>query len=414
MASKKICIACNEDGFGPSTFAYYVVRALAELWHNSGSTDVLEIWVLNATAYAFNKSIYANLPEVHLVPLDSHIRLEKEAGEVHVAHSLERFSHYAQYRAEYDQVVQPYLKACQVAVDIGVPLLVRSAQKKGIPTITFFDHSWAATIRGICSEEAHYFSNPTPTDADRRLAEQIATEIESDEARTTEVILFDRYITPPLFRRHWESLGLVPKILLGVLGHREDPQTSRAHLNALLTQLDQQPVLTDTPLVLISPGGTPVWSPLLPEIIDSYITRSEQDYLPILSRPTVDEAYKRKMRASMNIRWFDAVVGSTQQVLLPAFDLVVTRAGGGIINDCLASQVPFVCVEESQWQVQLNESVCKELGLIPDLPETSWKMFEENPVSCIDAFFKTQRVTPRNTIPGGAEYYVAEVIRSML
>jgi predicted glycosyltransferase len=246
------------------------------------------------------------------------------------------------------------------------------------------------------------------------LADQLAAEIESDEACTGEVFLFDRYITPPEFRRHWEGLGFTPKILPGVLGQREEPDIARKRLNELLLQLGEQPVSADQPLILISPGGTPVWDRLLEKIIDTYITRGTGKYLPVLSRPNVIDEYKDKMRRSAHICWFDFPAGSTQQVLLPAFDVVVTRAGGGTVNDCLASQTPFVCVEEPQWQVRLIESECKALGLIPDLPETSWPIFQQDPVSCIDTFVTAPRPVPKISVPGGAEKYLANVILSRL
>ena len=414
MSTKKICFACNEDGFGPSAFAYYVVRAIIETWRASHAKDQLEVWILNASAYAFNKALYASFPEVHLARLDSLIRLEKVHGEVHVEQTLKRLSQYAGYRTEYSHGVQAYLKGCHIVIDIGVPLFARSAKQAGIPTLTFFDHSWAATVRGICSEEARYYYNPSPTLEDRALADQLAAEIESDEACTSDVFLFDRYITPLEFRGHWQGLGFTPQILPGVLGQREEPGAARKRLNELLLQLDEQPVSAGQPLVLISPGGTPVWDRLLVEIIDTFITRGTGNYLPVLSRPNVSDEYKDKMRRSAHIRWFDFPAGSTQQVLLPAFDVVVTRAGGGTVNDCLASQTPFVCVEEPQWQVRLIERECKALGLIPDLPETSWPIFQQDPISCIDTFVAAPRAAPNVSVPGGAEKYLANVIVSSL
>ncbi len=170
----------------------------------------------------------------------------------------------------------------------------------------------------------------------------------------------------------------------------------------------------DQPLVLISPGGTPVWDSLLVKIIETSLTRETGNYLPVLSRPNVSDEDKDRMRRSAHIRWFDFPAGSTQQVLLPAFDLVVTRAGGGTVNDCLASQTPFVCVEEPQWQVQLIERECKTLHLIPDLAETSWPIFQQDPVSCIDTFVTTPKPVPNISVPGGAEKYLANVIVSSL
>ena len=232
MSTKKICFACNEDGFGPSAFAYYVVCAIIETWRASHDKDRLEIWILNASASAFNQALYARFPEVHLARVDSLIRLEKVHGEVSVKPTLERLSQYAQYRTAYNQAIQAYLQGCYRAIDIGVPLFARSAKQAGVPALTFFDHSWAATVRGICSEEVRYYYNPSPTLEDRVVAQQLAAEIESDEACSREVFLFDRYMTPPEFRRHWEGLGFTPQILPGVLGQRAGLAPAGRYFNA--------------------------------------------------------------------------------------------------------------------------------------------------------------------------------------
>ena len=128
MSTKKICFACNEDGFGPSALAYYVVRAIIETWRASHDKDQLEIWILNASASAFNQALYAGFPEVHLACVDSLIRLEKMDGEVSVKQTLEKLSQYAQSRTGYSHAIQAYLEGCHLAVDIGVPLFARSAK----------------------------------------------------------------------------------------------------------------------------------------------------------------------------------------------------------------------------------------------------------------------------------------------
>ena len=40
-----ICLACNEDGFGPSAFGYYIARKLMDSWAALGIP--LHITVLN-------------------------------------------------------------------------------------------------------------------------------------------------------------------------------------------------------------------------------------------------------------------------------------------------------------------------------------------------------------------------------
>jgi UDP-N-acetylglucosamine:LPS N-acetylglucosamine transferase len=56
--------------------------------------------------------------------------------------------------------------------------------------------------------------------------------------------------------------------------------------------------------------------------------------------------------------------GATVQGLLPGIDLVITRAGGGIVNDAIACRVPLVCVEEpNHLQVEMIRKNCGKEGL---------------------------------------------------
>ena len=328
--------------------------------------------------------------------------------------TLERLRNYIGERERYTREVEPYLDDCAMAVDIGVPLLAHAAAKKSIPSVTFFDHSWACTLRGVCSPMAEYNDVPLPTQDDRSRAEQLASEIERDESVASEVFVFDRYITPPEFREHWQRLGYQPKVLPGVLGTRQEPAVARQRFNRMLNELRQEAVADGRELVLISPGGTAVWNEILPRLIDEYTSTSERHYLPVLAHPALGAAYQNRVTYSRGMRWFPFVPGATLQAILPAFDLVVTRAGGGIVNDCLASRVPLVCVEEHQWQVQLIERECKALGLIPDFPETSLSKFRNDPVGCIDTFVDAWKTPPPLAPRTGVEKDLAVSLLSML
>jgi hypothetical protein len=59
-----------------------------------------------------------------------------------------------------------------------------------------------------------------------------------------------------------------------------------------------------------------------------------------------------------------AIDGATVQGLLPGIDLVITRAGGGIVNDAIACRVPFICVEEpNHLQVEMIRQNCEDGSL---------------------------------------------------
>ena len=436
MGSKKryLCIACNEDGYGPSAFAYYLVKAIAGLWENKYKSKYkLTIFVINNFAFDFNKTIYDS-PGSIVCPVqlaeDSLIGLEKRNGEVHIKKTLTRLKQYRTHRQEYLNGIQPYLKNCNVAIDIGVPLFVRSARMLQVPhRITLFDHSWTETLRMICSKtniKLYRYNNP-PNKNDRKLAEEIAAFIEEDEACASEVWLFDRYITPDVFWNHWNRLMSPNKLknLEGVLGSRNDPKKAWEILNKHLIDLGQKsvpdPFIKGNPkLVLISPGGTPVWAELISKWIDDLIRNPSLDYIPVFSNPVAVNKkqtlyIKNKMRQSGYVRWFEFIKGSTQQIILPAFDLIVTRAGGGTVNDALAAGVPFACIEEAQVQVKQIEEACFKNGLISE-KGIKLSHFQEDPVRHMDRFFKNRHtcIDAIHQIKTGAEKKLAEKILSLL
>ena len=117
-----------------------------------------------------------------------------------------------------------------------------------------------------------------------------------------------------------------------------------------------------------------------------------------------------RIRTSANVRWFDLVPGGTLQAVLPAFALVVTKASGGTVNDCLANRTPLVCVEERQWQVKLIERECKRLHLIPTFRETALDTFRKDPLRCVDLFVAKCAGRSRRTVPTGEERKVASAI----
>jgi hypothetical protein len=404
----RICIAANEDGFGPSALAFYLIQGLFAEWRKLGRTHKLQIVLLNKRAHKLNHALHDRNKRVQLVPLDSFIRLERQEGEVCVPATVRALRSYPAWQEQYCGAVRRHLVGCALSIDVGVPLLARAARRFGVPHVTVFDHSWARTLQGIVSQQVKS-QQQVPRTADLILARRIAAAIEQDEKYADEVFLFDRYLTPPEFLQHWRKLGLVPRVINGVFGTRCGVDRARNNLNRILHQRDQCTVSTEK-LVLITPGGTAVWAGMMERMIQDYIKRLNTDYLPVFAPYQPTAAQKRRLQKSANIRWFDFVPGGTLQEVLPTFEVVITKAGGGTVNDCLASRTPFVCVEERQWQVKLIERECKRLGIIPTLRQTSLDVFREDPVRSIDMFvakYAGRRCSPVRT---GRERSVAKAI----
>lgn len=415
----RICVACNEDGFGPSAFAYYVIRNLIDSWTRTGDAG-LSVTVLNRSAVTFNRKIYEGRP-VQVEPLDSLVRLLKPNGEVHVPQTLDLLRPYAPTRASYANAVRQMLEGCAVAIDIGVPLFMHAAAQFGVPhRLTVFDHSWAATLRLITSDEWRdvYRENPKPGPAERSLAERIAAHIEEDEALATDVFLFENYITPGEFVSHWKSLGFAPRILRGVLGTRVSQDDARAKLDSTLAEYGKQrPAPQDRLLVLVSPGGTPVWDTQLPKLLEQVLDAPKHSYVLILSKdlgPFLDGRadLKARIENSDRIRYYGPVSGVTQQAILPAFRRIVTRAGGGTVNDALAAGVEVVFVEEPQVQIKLIERECAWLGLSG--PPATLEEFRKDPKRCIDRLVEMSLPKPQVTPALSAEEMVVERVISLI
>jgi hypothetical protein len=85
---------------------------------------------------------------------------------------------------------------------------------------------------------------------------------------------------------------------------------------------------------------------MMERMVRDYIKRLDMEYLPVFAPYQPTAAQKRRLQDSVNIRWFDFVPGGTLQEVLPTFAIVITKAGGGTVNDCLASQVKHL---EKSW-----------------------------------------------------------------
>ena len=113
--------------------------------------------------------------------------------------------------------------------------------------------------------------------------------------------------------------------------------------------------------VYILGGGTPVWDAKLPEIILQLKEKSLPYNVVVFDRNAKPNQY---LRVGHNVFKGGVIDGATVQGLLPGIDLVITRAGGGIVNDAIACRVPFVCVEEpNHLQVEMIRENCEKEGL---------------------------------------------------
>jgi hypothetical protein len=69
--------------------------------------------------------------------------------------------------------------------------------------------------------------------------------------------------------------------------------------------------------------------------------------------------------------------------VFPAFDLVLTRAGGGTVNDALTCGVPLMLVEEpGMWQVEQIRQSCLRMQVAEGVKLDD---FKKSPRACVES-----------------------------
>jgi UDP-N-acetylglucosamine:LPS N-acetylglucosamine transferase len=184
--------------------------------------------------------------------------------------------------------------------------------------------------------------------------------IKEDERKTSAVFLFDDYITPDSFCKHWEALGVKIVPIRGVFGGKRLVSREEARKRMGISESPNDKT------VYILGGGTPVWDAKLPEIIAQLKEKVLPYDVVVFDRNAKPNDYQR---VGNSLYKGGAVYGETVQGLLPGVDLIITRAGGGIANDAIACRVPFVCVEEpGHWQVEMIRKNCERRRLTRTIP----------------------------------------------
>jgi len=178
------------------------------------------------------------------------------------------------------------------------------------------------------------------------------------------LFVFPPFLTPPVFRGFWEGIGVRPEDTGAVLGGRPGRDRREA--------LDFLDLRGPGRTALVLGGDTPVWDAALlrlaASVAESGNTLEKRGLNLVLYVPARlrEHAAVRGLDAAAlpRVRRLDYVPGGTVQEILPAVDLVLTRAGGGMVNDAVACRVPLVCVpERTQPQVEAILEACLARGL---------------------------------------------------
>lgn len=353
----RIGLIPNDDGIGPSAFGYYVAKALLREGHS--------LVVRNESALSVNASFYKDefaKGSVSLQPTFGGIKMRKTAEGVDVPATLRDI---CSYPGRSDNYVVP--DDVDAVIDIGTPAAARAAHAAAKPVFTVFDHSWGKTYEKTLHNFVDSLSSTLGVTDEAELGDmrsailslpvveksqllEAMKRIGQDESKTSTVYLFDYYIAPEPFHAHWKGLDVTIQPISGVFGGKElvDKQHARKRMG----------ISGDAPekTVYILGGGTSVWDTRVPEILSQMKDR-ELGFNVVVFDRNAQPGYHQ--RVGKNLYKIGPVRGGTIQVLLPGVDLIVTRAGGGTVNDAIACRVPFVCVEEpNHWQVEMIRKNC--------------------------------------------------------
>ncbi|MDJ0762618.1 MAG: glycosyltransferase [Myxococcota bacterium] len=357
---RHILLVPNEDGFGPSAFGYYIASALLQ------AAPDFSITVWNRSRFAYNKALYKKsiaTGRVTVEPVWNLIQLQKEDGFVSIPQTLTTIGDYRSASDRYptDAVRRDF----DLVVEIGVPAAARWAEENEIPCIGVFDHCWSKTLDMMLSDAASSGIAPV-SDKEREAWQRLVVQIQRDEASAGSLFLFPRFITPDPYYRHWKNTAKAqPFELGGVLG---------GHVGLTRSAAQQRFGLKPGEVnILIQGGDTPAWDSLLKKLIPALRAQGQSElekrkitlliYVPHRLQHTLTSQRALHPRLT-NVRIFDTLPNGTLQNILPAVDLIVTRAGGGTVNDAVACQTPFVCVRETgHSQVEAILDACLKDGL---------------------------------------------------
>jgi hypothetical protein len=375
----RILAVPNEDGFGPSALLSYVVKELLAQHPDSHAT----IW--NRARANYNRSLYRDLiaaGRVNVEPVNNLIQLAKDTstGIVSIAGTLALIGDYHAASNHYASDARP--GSFDLVLEFGVPAVARWAVKHKLPCIGIGDHAWGRTLEMVCDDAVELL-----TARQRAQWRKLVTAIRRDEAFTRKLFLFPEFISPPLFRAHWRSVvsRAVVRRLSGVLGGATSWNDRQAREYFGLTKPGR--------IVMIQGGDTPAWDALLQRLVPTFLDASAElearrlnvaFYIPrrLAGRKAIARLSDPSVaRRCPRVRAFAPVPGGTTQKMFPFADLLVTRAGGGTVNDAVACRTPFVCVREhSQSQVEATLAACVRRGLTRVVDNTA---LEADPLRAI-------------------------------
>jgi hypothetical protein len=415
----KILVVPNEDGFGPSALTSYIVKDLLRS-RQAG----LHITIWNRSRYDYNRNLYQDAIRqraLEVLPVWNIIELDKppeQNGMVSIPGTLDRIGDYRRASDLYPPGNPP--SDFDLVLDFGVPAAARWAARKGIPSVSVIDHAWSKTLQMIFDDQYQMYPEFRETLQQHRSSwTGLVEEVKRDEAFLQRLFIFPPFITPDVFRKHWTEMGVQFADMGAVLGGRRDQTAQVARDTLGLTEAG------DT--ILIQGGDSPVWDTVLGRVTDDFI-RAEREGALGQRKLNVVVNIPRRMAGDPGIQELDDpslrrvrklgfIPGGTVQDILPAIDLLVTRAGGGSVNDAVACRTPFVCVREpAHSQVEEILKACQHWGLTRAIEPEQFQAFPMQTV--LEQYERTSenrdRVSRMQAIAHGGEQKITGEVLARL
>ena len=441
-----IIIAPNEDGFGTSAWVVMLAKELSR----QPDVGIVKVVVATDKRENFHSDKYQAESNIELVRLQGQpncIEIPKSRGAVDIPATIEQcIFPYSRSRTEYAAALKEknVLDDANLIIDFGVPQLVRAAYGRNV--VTVFDHAWSMSLARIVSSDNTQVLNSLSI-------QDSLEDIRNDEALTQHVILFQEPICPLDYHGYWRRLlGQVPEVIPGVLGgplrtlaYVQDSMYETTRLGLMESKSEEYNLAktyakqilgldNDEPVLFISGGGTAVWDEILSNMLNEYEERPP-NYNVVIFSPS--EANKRGLELNQEtvafngiqlrirrVKWnqcnkitfIDTLEGETHHVLFAAFDLVLTRAGGGTVNNAIAFRAPLVLVEEpGMWQVEQIRHSCLQMGLAEGV---SLETFMQNGRQCVEDIegdlkdLKSQRMEMQK-IPNHGEFWLSNKLATL-
>ncbi len=223
LVPSELLVVPNEDGLGPSSIGFYVVRELLERQRlRRGGIQPGFVVVRNKSKEGYNRKLYAaaqGRSSLRLEAVHGIIQLGKKSGRLGFEESLTNLLNYEQLCRMYCALpLAQEGRRCVGVLDVGTPSATAAAWMRSIPRITLFDHMWSETFTRIAQEytEDMTFSKGTKETSAR--VKHAIEAIRGDEQKANLVFLFPTFLTPEEYYEAWRSTSATVIEIGGVLG----------------------------------------------------------------------------------------------------------------------------------------------------------------------------------------------------